>query len=120
MSDFLYTKLYLFGINRQIDTKLLIYSALWGGLNAFTHSGELREDNDIKQEAVAEFLNVRQATYSRYETGQRATPIEILIELAGYYGTSVDYLLGITDQKAAYKPINRHVSKLLQLSETPH
>ena len=105
-----YIKLYLFGINLQIVTKLLIYFFL-GGKNAFTYSGELRVDNDLKQETIAKFLNIRQETYSRYETGKRTAPIDILIKLAEYYRTSVDYLLGITDEKSAYKPIDRHVSK---------
>ena len=103
-----------------MTTKFLIYSALWGDKNAFTYSGELREDNDIKQETIARLLSVRQATYSRYETGDIIVPVEALIKLAGFYRTSIDYLVGITDEKAAYKPIKRHVPKLLRLSETPH
>ena len=66
---------------------------------------ELRIDHDLKQEVVAKFLNISQSVYSRYENGERATPDEIKIKLAERYKTSVDYLLGITDEKAAYKPI---------------
>ena len=80
-----------------------------GGKNAFTHSGELREDSDIKQEAVAAILHISQATYSRYETGCISVPIEVLIKLAGYYGTSLDYLVGITDEKTAYKRVDARV-----------
>ena len=68
-----------------------------GDTNALAYSGELREDNDIKQEVIAKLLNVSQATYSRYETRELNIPIESLIELARFYGTSIDYLVGITD-----------------------
>ena len=63
---------------------------------------DLREDNDIKQVEMANYLHVGQSTYSQYETGQRNIPIEALIKLAYYYDTSVDYLLGITDEKKPY------------------
>ena len=63
---------------------------------------ELREDLDIKQKTLAEFLHIRQNTYSQYENGQREIPIRTLIQLANYYQTSVDYLLGLTDEKKPY------------------
>lgn len=62
----------------------------------------LREDSDITQEEIANFLNVKQNTYSQYETGQRQIPIELLIKLAYYFNTSVDYLLELTDEKKPY------------------
>ena len=58
---------------------------------------DIREDNDTTQATVAEYLNIRQNTYSQYETGQRQLPIEALIKLAKFWGTSIDYLLGLTD-----------------------
>lgn len=58
---------------------------------------DIREDNDTTQATVAEYLNIRQNTYSQYETGQRQLPIEALIKLAKFWGTSTDYLLGLTD-----------------------
>ena len=61
--------------------------------NAFAYTGELRKDNDIKQEAFAKILNVDQTTYSRYETGISNVPNMVLIKLAKYYNTSTDYLL---------------------------
>ena len=67
----------------------------------------------MKQEVVADFLNIRQATYSRYESGKRRAPYEVLEKLAEGYETSVDYILGITNEKTAYNPVNRHVPKLL-------
>jgi len=63
---------------------------------------DLREDHDLTQQQVADYLNIRQNTYSQYETGNRQIPIEILIALANLYKTSTDYLLGITDNKTPY------------------
>ena len=64
---------------------------------------DLREDNDITQRELAEFLHIKQNTYSQYENGQRQLPIEILIALAKYYGTSTDYILGLTDERKPYR-----------------
>ena len=58
---------------------------------------DIREDNDTTQATVAEYLNIRQNTYSQYETGQQQLPIEALIKLAKFWGTSTDYLLGLTN-----------------------
>lgn len=63
---------------------------------------ELREDMDITQKALADFLHIRQNTYSQYENGQRQLPIEILIALSKYYKVSTDYILGLTNIKKAY------------------
>ena len=63
---------------------------------------DLREDNDLTQQQVADYLNIRQNTYSQYETGSRQLPVEILVALADLYKTSTDYLLGITDCKTPY------------------
>lgn len=60
---------------------------------------ELREDSDIKQEALAKYLHIKQNTYSQYENQQRQLPIEILVKLAKYYNVSTDYILGLTDKK---------------------
>ena len=59
----------------------------------------LREDNDKKQIELANYLNVKQTTYSKYELGKINVPIEIFIKLADYYDVSVDYLLGRTKEK---------------------
>ena len=58
---------------------------------------DIREDNDITQKTLSEYLNIKQNTYSQYETGQRQIPIEALIKLAIYFDTSTDYILGLTD-----------------------
>ena len=63
---------------------------------------DLREDKDLYQRDLAEYLQCTQVSYSHYELGKRDIPTDILIKLATYYDTSVDYLLGLTDMKAAY------------------
>ena len=65
---------------------------------------DLREDKDLRQIDVAEVLNCTQVSYSRYEIGTREIPIEMLIILADFYNTSVDYILGRTDEKRPYPP----------------
>ena len=62
----------------------------------------LREDQDLTQKAVADYLHIRQNTYSQYETGQRQLPLELLVALAPYYHTSTDYILELTDQREPY------------------
>lgn len=57
---------------------------------------DLREDHDMKQRQVAEYLCCSQQVYSNYELGQRDIPTEVLIKLADLYGVSIDYLLGQT------------------------
>ena len=55
---------------------------------------DLREDNDIKQKTIAEYLGVSQQTYSNYENGHRDIPIWAVVKLSKYYQVSTDYLLG--------------------------
>lgn len=64
---------------------------------------ELREDNDLKQRELAEILYCSQRVYSNYERGDLDIPTEVLIKLAMHYGTSVDYILGLTENKNPYK-----------------
>ncbi|MBE6583102.1 MAG: helix-turn-helix transcriptional regulator [Ruminococcaceae bacterium] len=63
---------------------------------------DLREDADLTQREVAEYLNIRQNTYSQYENGQRQLPISVLMALARFYNTSTDYILGLTNNKNRY------------------
>lgn len=63
---------------------------------------DLREDNDITQTEIAKHLNMKQPQYYRYETGLRDVPSDVLIELAKFYNTSVDYILGLTDNPKRY------------------
>lgn len=60
---------------------------------------DLREDHDYSQQKIADLLNISQRAYSRYECGQRSIPIEVLIALADFYSTSIDYLVGRTNKK---------------------
>lgn len=63
---------------------------------------DMREDNDLTQKKVAELLHIHQTTYSDYELGNLNIPIAILSKLADFYGTSVDYLIGKTDEIKPY------------------
>ena len=60
---------------------------------------DLREDSDLKQKEIAEYLHIKQNTYSQYENGQRQLPIDVLIKLAKYYNVSTDYILGLSKDK---------------------
>lgn len=64
---------------------------------------DLREDRDLTQREVAEYLHIKQNTYSQYENGLRQLPIEHLISLARFYHTSTDYILGLTKEKKPYR-----------------
>ena len=61
---------------------------------------DLREDHDLSQETVAQALGIPRATYCNYENGRRNIPNALLCDLADFYHTSVDYLLGRTDDSA--------------------
>ena len=63
----------------------------------------IREDRDIKQKEIAQYLNVSQNTYSQYETGVIALTADVLIKLAEYYGVSIDYLLDRTNNPNVQK-----------------
>lgn len=63
---------------------------------------ELREDRDLLQKELAEYLHCTQVAYSRYELGLRDIPTDVLIAIAKFHGTSTDYLLGLTDRKSPY------------------
>lgn len=63
---------------------------------------DLREDSDLTQKQMGEILNCSQRIYSNYERGEVDIPTQILIRLAKYHNTSVDYLLELTDNKRPY------------------
>lgn len=65
--------------------------------NYYKRLRELREDHDLTQKQVADFLHMKQPQYCRYERGLRDIPTDVLIRLAQYYRTSTDYILGLTD-----------------------
>ena len=62
----------------------------------------LREDHDLKQKEIADYLKCTQVCYSYYESGKRDIPTDILIKLSKFYGTSIDYLLGQTENPDRY------------------
>lgn len=63
---------------------------------------DLREDADLNQTQVANYLGMSQTGYSKYETGENDIPTQVLIKLARFYGTSVDYILGLSDIRTPY------------------
>ena len=63
---------------------------------------DLRENHDLLQKDLAAYLKCSQVCYSNYENGRRDVPTEVLIRLSEFYQTSVDYLLGLTEEKKAY------------------
>lgn len=68
---------------------------------------DLREDRDLLQKDLAAYLQCSQVCYSYYEMGKRDIPTDVLLKLADFYGTSVDYLLGCTDETKPYPPALR-------------
>ena len=64
---------------------------------------DLREDKDLSQKEIAKILNMSQTGYSKYEVGTNDIPTKILIQLAKFYNTSIDYILGLTDEIKPYK-----------------
>lgn len=68
-------------------------------LMVLQHLKDIREDNDVRQTTLAEYLGVSQNTYSQYENGVISISPEMLVKLADYFHVSVDYLLGRTNNK---------------------
>ena len=66
--------------------------------NYYPRLRDLREDHDMSQQQVAEYLKMKQPQYNRYERGLRDIPTDVLIKLAQLYNTSTDYILGLTDR----------------------
>lgn len=69
----------------------------------FKRLRDMREDKDLTQSQMADLLNIHQTTYSDYEIGKLNVPIEVFIKLAKFYGTSIDFLAGMTDDPTPYK-----------------
>lgn len=68
---------------------------------------EIREDKDLFQKDIAKILNIPQQNYSRYELGIISMPIEKYAKLAEYYDTSIDYLIGLTNERKSYPKIKK-------------
>lgn len=67
----------------------------------------LREDKDLTQKEVGKILNMSQTGYNQYEIGKNDIPTKVLIDLAYFYNTSTDYLLGLTDEIKPYPRIKK-------------
>lgn len=65
--------------------------------NYYPRLKDLREDRDMSQQQVADYLGMKQPQYSRYERGLRDIPTDVLIRLAKLYNTSTDYILGLSN-----------------------
>ena len=70
---------------------------------AYRRVRDLREDHDLRQVDIAKMLDMSQTGYSKYETGENDIPTAVLIKLAEYYDTSIDYLLGQTSNPKRYE-----------------
>ncbi len=64
----------------------------------FKRLKDLREDHDMYQKEVAKLLGISQQYYSEYEKGKRTIPVQHLMTLAKHYNTSIDYIVGLTDE----------------------
>ncbi len=65
----------------------------------FNRLKDIREDNDINQEQMAEILNVKRSTYSLWELGINIIPLKNLCDFADYFNFSIDYILGLTNNR---------------------
>ena len=74
----------------------------------------LREDNDKTQQEIADLLCIKQTTYSKYELGRVAIPIDALMTLADFYGVSLDYLAGCCFSKRMRKVFKKNEKSMLQ------
>ena len=68
----------------------------------FQRLRDLREDSDLRQQDIAELLQITQTVYSRYERGFQTSPVLHLLKLADFYHTSTDYILGRTNERKPY------------------
>jgi transcriptional regulator with XRE-family HTH domain len=71
-----------------------------GDIMYFKRIKDLRCDHDYSQQYVSDYLKINRVVYSRYETGIRDIPVDLLIKLSSLYDVSVDYILGISDKKS--------------------
>ena len=81
----------------SIEQIVLTYTGCGDGVERYERIRSLREDADLTQAKLGAAINVPQRTYAYYESGQRMIPPSVLCALADFYGVSVDYILGRTD-----------------------
>lgn len=92
---------------KSISRFVIFYNRKKGGGGLNMRLKDMREDRDITQKEIAEFLHIKQNTYSQYETGQRQLPVDTLIKLALFFNTSTDYILELTDEAKPYRRTGR-------------
>lgn len=83
---------------KSIEHFVLAYNEI-DDIMRFQRIRDLREDADLTQAQMGKAINLPQRTYAYYESGERTIPPEVLIALAKFHKTSVDYILGITEKK---------------------
>ena len=83
----------------SIEQIVLTYTGYGDGVERYERIRSLREDADLTQAKLGAAINVPQRTYAYYESGQRMVPPSVLCALADFYGVSVDYILGRTDNR---------------------
>lgn len=71
-------------------------------INMYLRIRNLREDADLTQKQIAELLSTNQSNYSKTERGVKALSLEEAVTLAQFYKTSVDYIVGLTDERDPY------------------
>lgn len=98
LSEFQNNEGYL--ISRYIYSTWVMF--LKTGILKYGRIRDLRNDRGLTQAEIAEILKVKQNTYCQYETGTLNYPVDVVVTLAEYYGVSVDYLLGLTDERKPY------------------
>ncbi len=81
----------------------MVRNVIGGDFSMYRRIRDLREDRDLNQTQVAKMLMMSQTGYSKYETGENDIPTAVLIKLSRFYGTSIDYLLGETDDPKPYR-----------------
>lgn len=87
----------------NIDATQIVYTILFAVmLMNYPRIRDLREEAELTQEAVGRAINVPQRTYAYYESGKRMIPPQVLRELALFYHTSADYIVGLTDERKPY------------------
>lgn len=59
---------------------------------------DIREDRDLTQKEIAQYLKITQQQYSLYESGKRSLPVDLLVQLSAFYGLSTDYILGLKSE----------------------
>ncbi len=85
----------------SIGLFVLLYNFFGDSMNLRIR--DMREDNDLTQKQISSIINCDQSLYSKYERGEREIPLALIIKLADYYNTSVDYLIGRTDKSEINK-----------------